>query len=235
MANFFYFDNAGMKQGPITDAELKSLSAQSIITPETLLETDDGHKGKAGQIERKLEIAGIDTAEEHNANFNGWYSGNIQNAGVGIGRIVVFISVGLGVISYFLPWLDMKLPLLIKTLEIQANAFQVFQKICEHSQDSDSQSIDMVLGIVFITFIAPTLIALIKNSIDGIYQFICFTCAVVGIAAGLFFFVHLVQKYQEMTATGEVVNAGAGPLLFIVACIGLIVGTALYNRRLPNG
>jgi hypothetical protein len=50
MANFFYYDTNGTKQGLITSQELQDLVTQGIITPETLLETDTGHKGKAGQI-----------------------------------------------------------------------------------------------------------------------------------------------------------------------------------------
>lgn len=40
----------GQKQGLITQQELKDLVGQGIITPETPLETDGGHKGKAGQV-----------------------------------------------------------------------------------------------------------------------------------------------------------------------------------------
>lgn len=50
MANFFYTDANGQKQGPITDQQLKALAAKGIVTPNTPLETDSGHKGVAGQI-----------------------------------------------------------------------------------------------------------------------------------------------------------------------------------------
>jgi TM2 domain-containing membrane protein YozV len=50
MANWYYYDNNGQKQGLITQQELKDLVGQGIITPETPLETDGGHKGKAGQV-----------------------------------------------------------------------------------------------------------------------------------------------------------------------------------------
>ncbi|MDR3108840.1 MAG: DUF4339 domain-containing protein [Planctomycetaceae bacterium] len=35
MANWYYYDSSNQRQGLITDAELKYLSAQGIITPET--------------------------------------------------------------------------------------------------------------------------------------------------------------------------------------------------------
>ncbi|GHT15793.1 hypothetical protein FACS1894170_13330 [Planctomycetales bacterium] len=50
MANFFYYDANGTKQGPIAPQELQNLVVQGIVTQETPLETDTGHKGKAGQI-----------------------------------------------------------------------------------------------------------------------------------------------------------------------------------------
>jgi ankyrin repeat protein len=50
MPNFYYTDANGQKQGLINDEQLKALVARKIITPDTLLETDTGKKGKAGQI-----------------------------------------------------------------------------------------------------------------------------------------------------------------------------------------
>ena len=50
MALFYYIDNDGQKQGPITAQHLQTLAAQGVITPTTPLETDTGHKGMAGQI-----------------------------------------------------------------------------------------------------------------------------------------------------------------------------------------
>ncbi len=50
MPNYFYIDANGQKQGPIDDQQLQMLAAQGMITPETVLETDTGHKGLAGQV-----------------------------------------------------------------------------------------------------------------------------------------------------------------------------------------
>ncbi|MCL2305993.1 MAG: hypothetical protein FWC43_11680 [Planctomycetaceae bacterium] len=50
MANFFYTDANGQKRGPINDQQLKNLATQGIVTPNTPLETDSGHKGLAGQV-----------------------------------------------------------------------------------------------------------------------------------------------------------------------------------------
>ena len=54
--NFFYTDVNGQKQGAISPSQLKELVAQGIITPDTLLETDTGHKGKAGQIKGLFDV-----------------------------------------------------------------------------------------------------------------------------------------------------------------------------------
>ena len=48
--NFFYFDQTNQKRGPVSEQQLKELAAQGIIGPHTPMETDDGHKGIAGQI-----------------------------------------------------------------------------------------------------------------------------------------------------------------------------------------
>jgi len=50
MTNWYYFDANERKQGPINNQQLKALATQGIITPDTLLETETGQKGKAGQI-----------------------------------------------------------------------------------------------------------------------------------------------------------------------------------------
>lgn len=50
MAQYYYFNASGEKVGPVAGNEIKTLAAQGIITPETPLETDTGHKGRAGQI-----------------------------------------------------------------------------------------------------------------------------------------------------------------------------------------
>ncbi|MBO7722912.1 MAG: zinc ribbon domain-containing protein [Thermoguttaceae bacterium] len=50
MPNWFYHDDAGIKQGPIDDAQLKALCQSGTITPKTDLETESGYRGKAGQV-----------------------------------------------------------------------------------------------------------------------------------------------------------------------------------------
>ena len=50
MANYFYTDANGQKQGPINDEQLRTLAARGVVTPDTPLETDSGYKGVAGQI-----------------------------------------------------------------------------------------------------------------------------------------------------------------------------------------
>jgi hypothetical protein len=50
MANFFYYDVNGIKQGPVNPQQLKALAERGIITPGTAMEADTGKKGVAGQI-----------------------------------------------------------------------------------------------------------------------------------------------------------------------------------------
>jgi len=50
MPNYFFTDANGVKRGPVNDQQLQALVAQGVITPSTLLETEGGHKGTAGQI-----------------------------------------------------------------------------------------------------------------------------------------------------------------------------------------
>ena len=50
MPNYYYFNTSGQKYGPVSDQQLQTLAAQGVITPNTPLETEGGHKGTAGQI-----------------------------------------------------------------------------------------------------------------------------------------------------------------------------------------
>lgn len=50
MTNYYYLDQTSQKRGPLTKQQLQELVAQGVIGPDTLMETDGGHKGVAGQI-----------------------------------------------------------------------------------------------------------------------------------------------------------------------------------------
>ncbi|MBO7680461.1 MAG: CD225/dispanin family protein [Thermoguttaceae bacterium] len=56
--NWFYYDQQGQKVGPITDLELRELIDQGLILPDTKLETDTGHSGKARQVPGLFAAAG---------------------------------------------------------------------------------------------------------------------------------------------------------------------------------
>jgi hypothetical protein len=43
--NYFYFDQANQKRGPVSESQLHLLAAQGAIGPMTPLETDGGYKG----------------------------------------------------------------------------------------------------------------------------------------------------------------------------------------------
>jgi len=50
MSTWFYYDNNGQKQGPVSGGQLKGLAKAGVITPETMIETEDGKTATAGQV-----------------------------------------------------------------------------------------------------------------------------------------------------------------------------------------
>ena len=50
MAIFYYYDQLGRRQGPINSAQLKALADHGVITPDTMMESETGHRGKASQL-----------------------------------------------------------------------------------------------------------------------------------------------------------------------------------------
>lgn len=50
MPNWFYYADNGEKTGPISSAQLKGLADSQKITPETVIEAEDGRRGRAGQM-----------------------------------------------------------------------------------------------------------------------------------------------------------------------------------------
>jgi len=50
MANYFYIDARGTKQGPVSEQQVEELVAQGTIRPMTSIETEDGREQLAGQI-----------------------------------------------------------------------------------------------------------------------------------------------------------------------------------------
>jgi hypothetical protein len=65
MANWFYYDDNGQKQGPIDEEQLQILVANGMILPETRIETEDGRKAKAGKI-KGLTFPPVDTVSPDN-------------------------------------------------------------------------------------------------------------------------------------------------------------------------
>ena len=45
--HYFYYDTNDQKQGPFSREQLRELAANGIISPETLVETEDGYKAPA--------------------------------------------------------------------------------------------------------------------------------------------------------------------------------------------
>ncbi|MDR0522793.1 MAG: DUF4339 domain-containing protein [Planctomycetaceae bacterium] len=54
MANWFYYDNNGQKQGPVTGSQLKQLAAQGLVLPETVIETETGRQVTAKEVKGLL-------------------------------------------------------------------------------------------------------------------------------------------------------------------------------------
>jgi len=50
MPSWFYYDDKGQKQGPITSGQLKELARQGTITTDTKVETEDGKSAPAKKI-----------------------------------------------------------------------------------------------------------------------------------------------------------------------------------------
>ena len=50
MPNYFFTNSNGTKQGPVNGQQLKALAAQGLITPETIVETEQGKSAPAGKV-----------------------------------------------------------------------------------------------------------------------------------------------------------------------------------------
>ena len=58
MANWFFYDRQGRKQGPFTDRQLRFFVLAKRIVPDTQMETDDGQAGLAGDIPGLFPVSG---------------------------------------------------------------------------------------------------------------------------------------------------------------------------------
>ena len=50
MANWFYYDSTGQKQGPITGSQIKRLAEQGALTPEMIVENEEGESVPAQNV-----------------------------------------------------------------------------------------------------------------------------------------------------------------------------------------
>jgi len=50
MSNWFYYDSNAQKQGPYTSAQFKELAKQGVITPDTMIETEEGKTAPARRM-----------------------------------------------------------------------------------------------------------------------------------------------------------------------------------------
>jgi hypothetical protein len=66
MSNWYYYDNNGQKQCPISGGKLKGLSLQGVITPETIVENEEGKSVPARKVQG-LTFADVVQSESANA------------------------------------------------------------------------------------------------------------------------------------------------------------------------
>jgi len=50
MSTWYYYDNDGCKQGPVSGGQLKGLAKAGMITPETMVETEEGKTAPARKV-----------------------------------------------------------------------------------------------------------------------------------------------------------------------------------------
>ena len=50
MSNWFYYDNNGQKQGPVTGGQIKELAKAGTISPDTIIETEEGKSAPARKV-----------------------------------------------------------------------------------------------------------------------------------------------------------------------------------------
>ena len=141
----------------------------------------------------------------------------VQVAGFGVGRIVVAISVTLAFVSFFLPW--------INVLIIKQNLFDIAKTM------SDRTTLGAIiwLGPIFLAFIHPAWIMLTKKEITRGDRIRGFICAVIGFAWTIIFMQQNQSSAQQSGVTMNVI--GSGMYLYLCACVVLIVGMVLYDRK----
>ena len=141
----------------------------------------------------------------------------VQVAGLGVGRIVVAIAATLAFVSFFMPW--------INVLIIKQNLFDYAKMV------SDKSMLGTViwLGPIFLAFIHPAWIMLTKKEIARGDRIRGFVCAVIGFAWTFFFMQQTQSSAQQSGVPGNVI--GSGVYLYLCACVVLIVGMVLYDRK----
>jgi len=73
-SDFYYYDQDNQKQGPFSKRQIKELAAHKTITPETVLEDDDGNQEVAGQVPGLFSLFGsapAQTTQRSTVQFHG--------------------------------------------------------------------------------------------------------------------------------------------------------------------
>jgi hypothetical protein len=94
MPDYFYFDQAKQKYGPISEQQLRELAAAGTIKPNTPMETVEGHKGIAKQIPGlKFTPSAISSAISGSA-VPEWYAWATVICGIALSVLTLFVFGG---------------------------------------------------------------------------------------------------------------------------------------------
>jgi len=169
-STWYYYDNNGQKQGPMTSGQLKELAEQGMITPETIIENEEGKSASANNVEglifaeaTQLELpqytdappAGQNslTAETHNPFQS--FGGNDAGVSEPIMRgyrdpgMIAFITIFFIVLAFILNAVSIPGNLAERNvlLKIQSGAYETEEEMTAALNTSDT--IRGLIGAVF--------------------------------------------------------------------------------------
>lgn len=84
---FFYYDMNGIKHGPFQMAELRLLVNEQVVTPRTILETEDGQQELANQFEELFPHEQCKTTAADINSFETTYCKNCGNEILDFGKV----------------------------------------------------------------------------------------------------------------------------------------------------
>lgn len=204
MANWYY-KNGEEQVGPVNDQELQSAVGNNKVVADTMI-----RQGETGGWFRADLIQGLLPPPKppvFSSTANAGSSGKIGPVeNFGIGGIAVLVIACLGILSFFLSWQEVTLP------------------IVGHLTKNGFKTGAFLFGFVFVY---PVIAVLLKKPINFFGGYIC---AAFGVFLGIFFIVAFCEEY----ILEHVVNTSStGPYLFI--CLNLALAVAVFIQRKEHG